>query len=206
MMFLLFFLIFVGVCAACWFQGAWSCVLNIINLLFAALIATNFWEPISQLLEENVDKVYTYVYDFLVLWVLFAASYALLRAITNGVSEHRVEFHPYLELGARSVLCLICGWIFLSFALFTLHTSPLPPSPMGAWATPQDGVFMFDPDVRWMEFAFARSRGSLAREKYSESDAHPNDASSNVETFDSLGDFRLRYHDRREKFAKATGF
>jgi hypothetical protein len=209
MLTLILLLIFIGVAAGCWFQGLWSCAINFINLMFAGLIATNFWEPICSQLEDNAGKEYTYVYDILVLWILFAISYALLRAITNSLSPHRVEFHPYVELGGRSVLALMCSWVFLCFTTFALQTAPIPAEPFGAWASPLDATFMgFSPDLQWASFAQHRSRFAYSRTRSSESQSlpHEDDDQLNVEAFDPQADFVARYHDRRAKFEKMDGF
>ena len=203
MLSLILLLIFAGVVAGCWFQGLWPSAIAVINITFAGMLATNFWEPTCAVVEENAGAEYTYVYDFLVLWFLFAMIYALLRAITNGLSEHRIEFHPYVELGGRSILAIWCGWVFLCFTVFTMQASPLPASPFGAWAAPSESTFLFaSPDLQWAGFAHDRSRGAFSRGKHSTAEVHPDDKEMNVETFDPDGSFTLRYHDRRAKFEK----
>jgi Colicin V production protein len=206
---LILLLIFVGVAAGCWFQGLWSCAINLINLIFAGILATNFWEPICVMLEENAGKEYTFVFDILALWILFSIVYALLRAITNSLSPHRVEFHPYVEIGGRSVLALMCGWIFLCFTTFTLQTAPIPASPFGAWSSPESAAFLgFEPDMQWAAFAQNRSRFAYSRTRAADAttNPHPNDAEANVEAFDPQADFAARYHDRRTKFENMQSF
>lgn len=203
MLTLILLLIFAGVAAGCWFQGLWPCAISVVNITFAGMLATNFWEPACAYVELNAGSEYTYVYDFLLLWFIFAMIYALLRAITNGLSEHRVEFHPYVELGGRTVLSTWCGWVFLCFTVFTLQTAPIPAFPFGAWTTPSETTFIIgSPDMYWAGFAHDRSRGAFARSNHTATDMHPEDKEMNVQTFDPEGSFSLRYHDRRAKFEK----
>jgi hypothetical protein len=68
MMFLFLFLLFVIVAAGLWFQGLWSNAVTLINLFFAMLIATNFWEPTCTLIEGFGAGSFTYLLDFIVLW------------------------------------------------------------------------------------------------------------------------------------------
>src|SRR5687768_928329 len=114
MMFLILFLLFVGVAAAIWFQGLWSAAITLINLLLAMFIATNFWEPISTMV-DNSQGSYTYLADFLVLWVLFALVFGILRSITDVLSRTPVKFNMPVEMGGRTVLALWCAWLMVCF-------------------------------------------------------------------------------------------
>jgi hypothetical protein len=209
MMTLILLLIFLGAVAGCWFQGLWSCAMNLVNLIFAGLITMHFWEPVCAYLEANAGPEYTFVYDFMVLWILFSISYALLRAVGQSLSPHRVEFHLYVELAGRSVLALMCGWVFLCFTTFTLQTAPIPAEPFGAWSTPDQATFLgFSPDLQWAAFAQHRSRFAYSRTRpeSSSSQQHPEDQQLNVEVFDPQADFVARYRDRRAKFEKMDSF
>jgi hypothetical protein len=167
-------------------------------MTFAAIIATNLFEPASDYLMENADAAYTYVYDFLTITTIFAMSYAILRAITDGLSLHRIEFHPYVELGGRTFFSLWAGWLFLCFTVFALQTAPIESNPLGAWASPAENTFiMSSPDLQWARFAFDRSRGALGPGLVGPPEDH--------QPFDHEATFVARYHDRRARFEKMPG-
>jgi hypothetical protein len=202
--FLVLFLAFVGVAAACWFQGLWTCAINVINITLAGLIATNFWEPLAQLIDENTSSSYTYMLDAPLLWALFCISYLVLRSITGGLSEYNVAFIKPVELAGRSILAIWCGWVFTCFAAFTMLTAPIGATPVGGWSTPSAKGFLFmAPERQWLSLAQSRSRGALSRAKFSTAPTHPEDAQANVETFDPNSEFTFKYHARR-KAAEGT--
>ena len=198
LMFLVLFVVFAGVAAACWFQGLWSCAINVINITMAGLIATNFWEPLANLIESNAGTENTHLYDVPVLWGIFAITFILLRSLTGALSEHNVQFIKPVELAGRSVLAIWCGWVFTCFAAFTLLTAPVGAHPLGAWTSADSKSFLFmAPERQWLALAQSRSRGALSRGKFSSAPSHPDDQPMNVEAFDPFSNFTFRYGVRR---------
>ena len=211
MMILVLLGIFGIVTAALWSQGLWSCAVTLINLILAMLIAANFYEPVCAelmgaqgggagglglaahvigLLEKLLGpffKSITYLLDFLVLWVLFAVAFGVLRGITDAISRRKVKFIMPVEMAGRSLLAAWCGWLVICFVAFSLHMAPLNSvSPLGAWTSPQAPTFMFtSPDRLWLAFMHTRSKGALAGEA----------------VFDPDAQFALKYRDRRDKYA-----
>lgn len=188
MMFLVLLVIFGMVAAALWSQGLWRCAVTLINLVLAMLIATNFYEPVCNALEGSAFfKSLTYLLDFLMLWVLFAVAFGILRAATDALSETKVTFIMPVEMAGRSLLAAWCAWLVVCFTAFSLHMAPLNSvSPLGAWSSPQAPTFIFtSPDRLWLAFMHTRSQGALA----------------GGPVFDPDAQFSLKYHDRRDKFA-----
>jgi hypothetical protein len=205
MMLLFLFLVFLITAAALWFQGLWSCAITLINLIFAMLLATNFFEPVSSLFEMFGMSSFTYLLDFIVLWFLFGFFYLFLRLITDLLSRTRVKFDLPVEMAGRSILAIWCAWLVVCFTAFSLQMAPLnSESPLGAWQTPNSGEFLgLSPSRMWLRFMQSRSRGALARGKFSDRPVHPNDQNANVEAFDPLSEFPLKYRDRRQKYVEA---
>jgi hypothetical protein len=200
MMFLLLFLAFAGVAAALWVQGFWSAAVSFVNLLLAAMIATTFFEPISTMAETYGAGSFTFLLDFVIVWVLFFVAFAILRAITDALSQTQVKFDLPVEMAGRSVFAVLSGWLFACFLAFTLQMAPLnSENPLGAWASPKSSPF-FAADRLWMRFMFDRSRGALSRAHFSDQQPHPGDQALNVETFDPRSEFALKYHERRKKY------
>jgi hypothetical protein len=181
-------LVLAATAAGVWFQGLWSAAITIVNMLLAMMIATSFYEPICSAVEKiGAAATYTYLLDFIVLWLLFAISFGILRSISDLLSKNNIKFEVPVEMAGRSVLALFCGWLMVVFVAFSLQMAPLnAESPLGAFATPNAKSFLgFAPDRMWQGFMYSRSRP----------------AALGGRQFDPNADFALRYHDRRVKFA-----
>lgn len=198
MMFLLLLVIFLGTGAAVWFQGLWNAAITLVNMLLAMIVACNYWEPLSTLIEAQGAQPYTYLIDVLVLYLLFAITYGILRACTDAISKRAVKFSLPFEMTGRSLLAIWCGWLMMCFVTFSLQMAPLGSvDPLGAWATPEAGTFLgMAPDRYWLGFLQSRSRGALSRGNFSGT-MHPDDAQLNVETFDPNSEFLMKYRHRR---------
>ena len=186
-MFLFLLLIFAATTAALWFQGLWSAAVTLVNMLLAMMIATSFYEPICIAIERiRPAGEYTYLLDFIVLWLLFGIVFGLLRAITDGLSKQQVFFDLPVEMGGRSLLAAWCGWLMVCFVAFSLHMAPLNTSnPLGALSTPSAKMFgPIAPDRLWLGFMHSRSKGAIGGAP-----------------FDPNADFPLKYHDRRVRFS-----
>ena len=187
MMFLFLLLILAGTAAGVWFQGLWSGVVTLVNLLLAMIIATSFFEPAANAIEGiGAAASYTYLLDFVVLWLLFGLTFGVLRAISDALSQKHVSFPLPVEMAGRSILALWSGWLMVCFVAFSLLMAPLnSPTPLGAWSTPASRTFgPVSPDRLWLGFMYSRSRGALAGKP-----------------FDPEANFLLRYRDRRAKYA-----
>jgi hypothetical protein len=199
---LILFLIFVICVAALWFQGLWSNAITLLNMLLAMMLAFNYFEPLSDML-EGMEPSFTYLWDFLALWGLFAVSFGLLRVVTGLLSRHRVAFDFWVETVGRSLLAVWIAWLFIGFICATMHTAPLGPHPMGFQPTPTSGEFLgLAPGRYWLAFMQSRSRGALSRP---ESDParlsrREQDKDLNVRIFDPESKFILKYYQRRVQF------
>ena len=106
MLFLLLFLVFAGVAAAIWVQGFWSAAVTFVNLLLAMLIASNLFEPVATMVENFGAASWTYLLDFILLWVLFFVAFGILRGITDLLSGTQVKFDLPVEMVGRSLLAV----------------------------------------------------------------------------------------------------
>jgi hypothetical protein len=199
---LILFLIFVFCVAALWFQGLWSNAITLINMLLAMMIAFNYFEPLSAML-DGMERSYTYLWDFLALWGLFALSYGLLRLLTDMLSRKRVAFDFWVETVGRSLLSVWIAWLFIGFICATMHTAPLGPHPLGFQPTPTSGNFLgMAPGHQWLAFMQSRSRGALSRSESDPAKLSPleRDKNLNVRIFDPESKFILKYYHRRVQF------
>ena len=200
---LVLLLIFLLCVAALWFQGLWSNVVTLINVLLAAMLTLNYFEPVAKQL-EGLEPSLVYLWDFIALWGLFALSLGLLRVVTSMLSRTRVAFNFWVETVGRSLTAIWIAWLFVGFICVTIHTAPLGPHPLGFQRTPKSGTFLgMAPDRHWLGFMQSRSRGALSRPETDAAKLSPleQDKNAAVRIFDPESRFILKYYHRRVQFA-----
>lgn len=143
-------------------ESMWSNAIRFINVVFAALLATNFWEPVARLLENSVSKGGSYWWDFVALWVLFAVLITILQTVTNRVSQVNVRFLAIVNKVGGIVFACMTAAVLVSFANFTLHTAPLGEKFCQGDFNTDDPVFLA-PDRQWARFMTFASRGSMSK-------------------------------------------
>ena len=184
-------LIFVAVFASVFTQGLWSNTLTLVNVLTAALVATNYFEPLADFFDRQ-ESSYSYVYDFLALWLIFGVTALVLRVFTDYMSKVKVRFFMPLEKAGGIFMALWVSWIVVCFATMTLHTAPLARNFLGGGFQPEPNskmLFGLAPDRVWLGWMHRESKGTLSR-------------FDRMAAFDHNGSFILRYGDRRANFEK----
>lgn len=204
MLFLALLIVFLAVGAMLWFQGLWNCGLALVNILFAGLIATNCFEPISAAV-ANSQPSFTYLVDCLVFWGVFALSYTILRIITDLISKERVKFDMPVEMAGRSILAIWAAWLVVSYTALSLHMAPIQAQPFGgAFSGPYAGSFLgMAPERNWLGFVQQCSRGVFST---SGSISSPYESDSGLQVFDPQSEFLIKYHQRRQNFEAEPEF
>ena len=206
MVYLIAFLILVCVMAATWFTGFWGATLTFVNIVFSAMIASNFFEPVADAINNSLPRA-TYLLDFLSLWGLFFISFGIFRAFTAGMSRFQVKFVFWMETMGQSIMAVSCALVFLSFTMFTLHTAPLGPAPFNSFQQDPDSInLVYGPDRLWLGFLQSRSRGGFAEFRNHpiayQGEDHPEDEGKNIRPFDSTADFIFKYRARRQSLSQ----
>ena len=121
-----FLLLILAICLGfLWGEGMWGIALRLICVLLAALVATNFWEPVADFLNDLMPS-WTYVWDFLAVWLIFAVFMLALRLIVDrALSLVKVRFLKIVDQVGSAVLALLVGWVMVGFVTMTLHMAPL---------------------------------------------------------------------------------
>ncbi len=192
---ILLFVILIAVFASLMNLGLWSNTLTLINVITAGLLATNYFEPLAGWFDQQLPS-YTYVYDFLALWLIFGITVTVLRIATDYMSPVKVRFLPPIDKAGGIVMAIWAGWVVVCFATMTLHTAPLATHFLWGGFQPQPDtkmMFRLAPDRKWLAWVHRESQGPLSR-------LH------DVAPFDPAGDFILRYHGRRAEFEKQLTF
>lgn len=170
--------------------GFWRALVTFFNVLVAASVATAWYETLANFLERFLAD-YTYLLDFLSIWLIFAVVVSLLRAATDWLSPNKVEFPKLVEWIGGGFTSFLTAWVLMAFTAASLHTAPVPRDVIQP--TPDARMFLgLAPDRKWL--AWVRN-GSLSG-PFSRGEKH---------VFDEQADFILRYADRRLKLEQSEG-
>jgi hypothetical protein len=175
---LLTFIIMLVIGWAYWVEGLFTAIVMCFNVMFAGLIAFEFWEPLANLL----DPVLRGYEDALCLVLLFSLALGALRTVTNQLSGTEIDFLPQIQRPGGALFGLITGYLVSGFLVCAIQTLPLHENFMYFDArcdSETDGLRrVLPPDRVWL--ALMHRAGDTAF-----SAGHP--------TFDPDGSFELRY-------------
>ena len=185
---LLMFVIVFACVATCYAEGMWSNTVRLINIVTAALLATNFYEPVAQRL-DTWQPSYTYLWDFLALWGLFGACLLVFRESTDRISRVKVRFLKVADRIGSGILSVWIGCVMVCFTMMTLHTAPLGREFLfgGFSSKPDERMLWVGPDQQWLDFTQKMSTGAFA-------------GSGTPAAF--TDDFRAKYSTRRKQLEK----
>ena len=185
---LLLLVIFIAIVASLYTEGMWGNALMLINVVTAALLATNFFEPLAGWLESwnSWFKSCTYLMDFLSIWIVFVISLVILRLFSDKICRVKVRFLGLAnQIGSVVFACLV-ALAMLCFTTFTLHTAPLSQNFMyGAFHAKPGVIWGWAPDQWWLYFARSVSHGTYSRAKENR--------------FDRYNQFTINYDARRKE-------
>jgi uncharacterized membrane protein required for colicin V production len=157
------FIVMLACIGWCYPDGLWSNAIRLVNTVTAALVATNFFEPVARWL-DSVGSSYTYLWDFLALWGLFALTTVVLRALTDSISRVKVKFLKLADRIGSGILSIWIGWVMVCFTMATLHTAPLSRNFLFNGFQPKSRMIMgLAPDRLWLGFMQQESRGPFCR-------------------------------------------
>jgi uncharacterized membrane protein required for colicin V production len=182
--------IFIACVASLYTEGMWGNAIRLINVVTAALLATNFWEPTARWLESQGPS-FTYAWDFLALWGLFGVFMVVFRLATDFLSRVKVRFLNVADRIGSVFLAVLVGWVMVCFTTMTLHTAPLARNSWAGEFQPEKKLFRgLAPDRVWLGFMQKLSYGAFCH--------LGTELESNEETvFDPRGEFLPKYATRR---------
>jgi uncharacterized membrane protein required for colicin V production len=171
-------------------DGLWSNAIRLINVIFAALLAMNFFEPLADAL-DGWNSSYTFVWDILSLWSLFFIFALILQLLTSKISQVKVKFLKIVDQIGGLVFAFWIGWVMICFTLTTLHTAPLSHDFAGFAVDKDEKMFIgTGPDRLWLAFTQKQSMGCFGHSPANEPDKY---------VFDPQARYMLNYHFRRAK-------
>ena len=172
-------------------EGLWSNLIRFVNVVAAATIATNYWEPLANQL-ESMYKAGTYFWDFTALWLIFGVSVLVLQLATSALSQVKVKFLTLMDHIGSALFGALTGLALLCFLAMTLHTAPLAEKFFGGAFDYSHGImFGMSPDRMWCGYMQTVSGGAFAQ--------------SPPSPFDPGNAFMGRYAARRAEVEKLAG-
>jgi hypothetical protein len=197
---LLLLVLMVSIFASLMREGMWSNSIVFINVTIAGLVATNFFEPLADFLEAKMASG-TYFWDIISLWLIFAATYGVLRTMTDNVSKYAVRFRkPFDQLGGY-FFAVLTAWVFLCFLTMTLHTAPLSREFFFKGFRAESPVFFgMKPDRLWLAWVQTLSRGPYDRMQTDK------EREAEVYVFDPKAEFMPKYNTRRVQYSRSETF
>jgi hypothetical protein len=172
-------------------EGMWSNAVRLVNVVTAALLATNFFEPLARWMDD-MGSSYTYYWDFLALWLLFVVFSLILRVATDQVSRVKVRFLKVADQIGSWVFAVWIGWVMVCFTMMTLHTAPLARNFLFGGFQPEQRMLLgFAPDRQWLGFVQKESLGAFS------CSATPEEWEKEKYMFDPNANFMPTYASRR---------
>ena len=152
--------------------GLWNNTLMLVNIIFSAVLAIHYFEPLAGWLSGQW-KEYTHYWDFAALWIIFAVSMIVLRTATDQISKVKVRFRRPVEIIGGILFSSLIAWTMVGFTTITLHTAPLAQNFLrGTFQeTPQSRMFFGRaPDRSLLAFLQYLSRGPYTKSKTNQFD------------------------------------
>lgn len=186
-------------------EGAWGAGLTFLCVLFAGLLAMNFFEPVAGFIETTGGGFLRNYADLLALVGLFAGFTFLLRMGAEYLSPTDIQVESRLYHVARWLFAAAAGYTTMAILLTALHTAPLPREFIGFKPEARNLIDISAPDRQWLGFVQHVSERVLQTGRVfdgtDETQLHRLEG-VNQRYWPS---FALRYASRREGRAKGSG-
>jgi hypothetical protein len=138
-------------------EGLWSNAISLVNILVSGLVAFAFYSPLAIYLDEMLDGQYTYLLDFVCIWLLFVVTMVICRGATALASRTRMRFKNPIDPVGGPLVALIAAWALSAFVMATLHTAPMGKNAFGGGlvhskAEVESKSSFLAPDLGWLRF------------------------------------------------------
>lgn len=132
-------------------EGPFGAGLTFLCVLFAGLLAMNFYEAVAGMLDGMASGMKDYS-DIVALVGLFALFTFLGRLATDNIAPSEIEYDARIYQVARWLFGLAAGYTTMAILLTALHTAPLPRTFMGFAPERQNLFDAAAPDRQWLGF------------------------------------------------------
>ena len=178
-----------GVTYALSSEGLWGAALMFFNVLFGAMIAFNFYEPLAALIDKTGLK--WGMSDCICLFVLFAVATLILRLATETLAPAMVRFPMPIYHVGRIFFGLAAALVTVSIIALGYECAPVHKKFMPYKQSPPFGLGI---DHKWLGF-YQYSTGKIFSSKSAEVDPYGGYGATKV--FDPKGEWLLIHQDAR---------
>jgi len=133
-------------------EGPWTAILAFFSVVFAGLIAMNFFEPLAESLVFLNPTAADTKADFVALVGLFILFVFLLRLGLDQVAPTNIELPDIAYQAGRWLFGFGAGYVTMAILLTALHTAPLPRNFLGFTPERQNFLGVTAPDRQWLGF------------------------------------------------------
>jgi hypothetical protein len=145
--------VFFATFAMCIQQGLWSNTLTAINILLSGLIAFGCYAPVASLAANSLPG-YTFLFDFLMIWLLYVVAFVVLHRVLGGMlSKTRMRFKNPIDTIGGPVTAAVAGWLMAGIVGASLHAAPFDDDCFGGVFLESGRSAMTNPDVVWLNLA-----------------------------------------------------
>ncbi|MGC3967508.1 MAG: CvpA family protein [Pirellulales bacterium] len=188
-------IVFLAVFASLLRDGLWSNLVTLFSAVTAALVATNYFEPVAGMLTGLVPSM-LHFWGLIALGLVFVAVFILLRTLGLKASRFRVRFHPPVDNFGGVAVAGVCGWLAVMFVCFGMHLAPMSRTYLGNSFDPERRMFFgMAPDRLWLGFAQKLSNnGAWGRNVNADGEV--------TSMFDPKSEYMLKHASRRAWLAE----
>jgi hypothetical protein len=139
-----------GVTYALISEGLWGSALMFFNVLFAGMIAFNFYEPLAKLLDSTgINWGFS---DTLCMLGVFCVALVVLRMTTETIAPAMVRFPTAVYHGGRIVFALAGGAVTVAIIVLAFHAAPVHKKIFSAVDHTSKPPFGMGLDHMWLAF------------------------------------------------------
>jgi hypothetical protein len=175
-------------------EGLWGACLMFFNVLFGALIAFNFYEPLAKLIADNASILAGFA-DMVCLLLLFVVTVFILRLTTETLAPAMVRFPtPLYHLG-RWFFALACSLVTVAIVLLGLDCAPVHKKIFGVIDYKQKVPFGLGLERQWLAF-FQQTTGQIFV-SHAPTTRDPFGEYRDAQVFDPRGEWLLIHQEAR---------
>jgi len=145
-------------------EGPWSTAITFVSVLLGGLIATNYFEPVADIVQSSFASSVEWQnrLDIITFLGIFSLSVFALRALGDVLLPTYAEVNGHLYQVARWAFAVLTGYALVAILCVSLHLAPLPREYLGF--TPERSNFLgMAPDRQWLALVQHASERSLQR-------------------------------------------
>lgn len=184
----------VGMTYALMSEGLWGAALMFFDVLFAAIITFNFYEPLAAMLATNMKFLAGFA-DTICMLGIFCASTLILRLTTESLAPAMVRYPmPLYHLG-RTFFAFMGSVITVAIILLAYECAPVHKKVFSVIDYTYKPPFKMGIDREWLGF-FQYTTGKIFTSN-SPNNRDPYVAFGNAKVFDPKAEWLIRHQEAR---------